>query len=315
MGNLTDNENKVINFIDLVDNQKKAEEEENAFKNTTDYKLRCLDNGQEEAKNICLDKLFANLYKNALPLNDDYKVAHADDLDADISDFMNDRSPKGMVYYIREGIKKGSKIADRMLKGTEDIVNDDYNNKAMNLEDYNADDMVFRMNDDTQKKLDVMNDNLELNDISQVIHDNVKNTAISEIQRAKKEKEDINNLEKELANDINVTTKEAVNNILELRGYTESKTFEPTLFQGIMIGKLNEFTKMQESGRFDGEYTFNTLTEYGLPENDGKSSIEEMAFIESVKEYTKLNILKALKLESFDKYMVSDLANEYAYTK
>ena len=132
---------------------------------------------------------------------------------------------------------------------------------------------------------------------------------------AKKEKEDINNLEKELANDINVTTKEAVDNILELKGYTESKTFEPTLFQGIMIGKLNEFTKMQESGRFDGEYTFNTLTEYGLPENDGKSSIEEMAFIESVKEYTKLNILKALKLESFDKYKVSDLANEYAYTK
>ena len=72
---------------------------------------------------------------------------------------------------------------------------------------------------------------------------------------------------------------------------------------------------MQESGRFDGEYTFNTLTEYDLPENDGKSSIEEMAFIESVKEYTKLNILKALKLESFDKYKVSDLANEYAYIK
>lgn len=116
MGNLTDNENKVINFIDLVDNQKKAEEDENAFKNTSDYKLRCLDNGQEEAKNICLDKLFANLYKNALPLNDDYKVAHADDLDADISDFINDRSPKGMVYYIREGIKRVVKLQIECLK-------------------------------------------------------------------------------------------------------------------------------------------------------------------------------------------------------
>ena len=42
------------------------------------------------------------------------------------------------------------------------------------------------------------------------------------------------------------------------------------------------------------------------------ASPEELAFIESVKEYTALSILKALKLESFDKYRVNDLAQEYA---
>ena len=43
--------------------------------------------------------------------------------------------------------------------------------------------------------------------------------------------------------------------------------------------------------------------------------LEELALIESVKEYTALSVLKALKLESFDKYHVNDLAIEYATEK
>lgn len=318
MDTFANRKNKVLSFIDKVREQEEQEEQDKAFKNSTDYKLKCLDKEQEKAKGVCLDMIFSKIYKDALPLCDDYKVAHGDDLDAEFKDFIHDRCPNGMAYYVREAIKKGSKPVKQIMDKTDEIVNDEYHDKAMNIEGYSADDMVFRMTDDTQKKIDVLNNELNLNDLSQVINDNVKNTAISEIKRAKQEKENIKNLENELTNDMKVTDEAAIDNILELKGYTESKTFEPSLFQGIMIGKLNNYINLTENAKCDiSEYTYNALSDYGFNESteDNKSaSIEELAFIESVKEYTKLSILKALKLESFNKNKINDLANEYAYT-
>ena len=318
METFANRENRVLSFIDKVREDEELEAQDKAFKNSNEYKLRCLDNEQNKAKGVCLDMIFSKIYKDALPLNDDYKVAHGEDLDAEFKDFIHDRCPKGMVYYVREAIKKGSKPAKQIMDKTNEIVDDEYNKKALNIEDYTADDMVFRMTDDTQKKIDILNNELNLNDLSQIINDNVKNTAISEINRAKQEKENIKTLENELVNDMSVTDESTIDEILELKGYTENKTFEPSLFQGIMIGKLNKYIELNEStGMNLSEYTYNTLSDYGFESTNDKSqaaSIEELAFIESVKEYTKLSIIKALKMESFNKNRINDLANEYAYT-
>ena len=46
-----------------------------------------------------------------------------------------------------------------------------------------------------------------------------------------------------------------------------------------------------------------------------ESSVMDHAFIEAVKEYTALTMLKALKLESFTYNDVEKLAEEYAYTE
>lgn len=316
METFADREKRVINFMDEVKATKDQEAQDEAFKKTDDYKLKCLNRNQDDAKGVCLDMVFSKIYKDALPLNNDYKVAHGEDLDAEMKDFIQDRCPKGMAYYVREGIKKGSKPAKKIMDETNKIVEDDYNQKAMNLEDYNADDMVFRMTGDNQKKIDVMNSNLNLDGISDVIRDNVKSSAISEIKRAKEEKDSIKQFESELANDMNVTDESAIDNALELYGFTEKRDFQPTLFQGIMIGKMNQLQKMQESGNLEPEYIYDTLAEYGLPEptTEGThyATIGELAFVESVKEYTKLNILKALKLEKFDINSVNELANNYA---
>ena len=159
-----------------------------------------------------------------------------------------------------------------------------------------------------------MNKDLALDDVTSIIRDNVKSSAISEITRAKKEKQEIQNLENEMTNDMKIKTESAIDDYLELKGVTEKKTFNPTLFQGIMIGKVNELTAMQESGKLQNQPLYNTLVDYGMVNETSESSIEEMAFVESVKELTKINLLSALCLEKYSKQDIEDMANEYAYT-
>ena len=81
-----------------------------------------------------------------------------------------------------------------------------------------------------------------------------------------------------------------------------------------MIGKVNELTAMQESGKLQNQPLYNTLVDYGMVNETSESSIEEMAFVESVKELTKINLLSALCLEKYSKQDIEDMANEYAYT-
>lgn len=313
MENFADREQKVINFMDKVREAKEQEARDQAFQNSTDYKLKCLDREQDNAKGVCLDMIFSSIYKNALPLNDDYKVAHGDDLDAEMKDFINARSPKGMVYYVKEGIRKGSPAAKKIMDATDKIVQDDYNNKAMNVENLSAEDMMFRANDETIKKIDAVSNDMDLPDLSQAIKDNVKMAAMSEIKRAKEEKENIKNLEKQLSQDMSITTQAAIESALELHGITEKKNFNPTLFQGIMIGNVNKYQVLKESGLLKPQCVYGTLDEFGFTESvEATDSVEVIAFIESVKELTKLSIVKALKLERFDPRTITEMANDYA---
>lgn len=314
--NLSTRKENVFNFLDEVRAQKEQENRDREFNNTEDYKLKCLNRNQDEAKGICLDMVFSKIYKDALPLNNDYKVAHGDDLDAEMRDFINCRCPKGMSYYVHEGIKKGSESAKKIMDETDKIVNDDYNKKALNIEDYDANDLTFKADDTIVNKIDVMNKKLNLDDLSETIKDNVKTSAISEIQRAKKAENEAKAVEKELADNINIKTEAQIDEALELRGMNVKKDFEPSLFQGIMIGKLNKLQQMNESGMLKPVCIYNTLEEFGLPEpkTDGVhyATVEEQAFVETVKEYTKLNIIKALKLERFNINDIKNMAYDYA---
>ena len=321
MSTFAESENRVLNFMEAVQEQKVMQEEEDAFQQSTDYKLKTLDKCMDSAKDVCLDTIFAQLYKDAVPLNDEYKTAYADDLDAAFKDFMATRCPKGMEYYVKEGLKKNSPFAKKVLEAVDDLVKKEYNDKAMNIEDVKPEELMFHSTDDTQKKLDIIGQDLNVPEIAQAVKDNVKQTALSEITRAKKEKEDMKNIESELANDVNLDTPEKVQEAMELRGIGQTRDYVPSLFNGIMINKLNKITPMYESCQLQNVYTYGALSDYGKESNVTESgdtefaSPEELAFIEAVKEYTGLSILKALKLESFDKYRVADLAQEYAQAR
>ena len=308
------NENKVLSFIDQIEADRQQKVQDTELTNSMEYKHRCLNKAKDDCKRACLSKIFEKFYRNAIPLNDDYKTSCCEEIKSDIPGFVKSRGHEDLAYYVGEAIKNGSKPMCKMMKSVNSIVEETFKEKEMNIKDYQASDLVFKMDemdDDLSKKIDVVSQDLGLDELSAAISENVKTTAIAEIRRAKREKENAQNLEKELANDINVTSESAIDFALELRGMKDNKVFQPSLFEGIMIGKLEKAYVTVESGASQ-VYLCNALTEYGMPENDSFATPEELAFVESVREYTLLNIAKALKLEEFNISKIKDLAQEYA---
>lgn len=308
------NEERVFNFIDTIEKERQNELADERFKTSDVYKRRIIDSAKEDAANTCLSKIFEKFYIDAVPLNDDYKCAYHDGLCNDVHKFASDRTDgKTLSYYVGEAIKSGSVPAKRIMESVTKIVDEYYADKEANLGDINTeDDLVFKMDDDTEQKLNVINRDLELDDLSQIISDNVRVTAASEIARAKAEKEKIKEVERELSDNLSVNNESAIETELELRGMSKKKFFQPSLFEGIMINKLNNVTAESASST----YLYDTLEMYGMTEStvDKFATPEEIAFTESVREYTLLNIIKSLKLENcFNNLQnIRDLATEYA---
>lgn len=305
------NEGKVLSFIDKIEADRQQKVQDTEFTNSMDYKYKCLNKAKEDCKKQCLSKIFEKFYRCAIPLNDEYKNACCEELKADIPGFVKNRGYDDLVYYVGEAMRKGSKAACRIMESVQAIVDESFKDKELNIADYQASDLVFKMDDNIEKKIDVTTQDLELDDLSKIIADNVKSTAVAEIQRAKREKENAKALEAELANDLSVTNESAIDFALEIRGLKDNKVFQPSLFEGIMIGKLEKASLMAESGA-NTTYLYNALSEYGMGENNSFASPEEIAFVESVREYTLLNISKALKLENFNLGKIRELAHEYA---
>jgi hypothetical protein len=321
--NITDKttgKEKVLNFIDMLKAEQEKKDQMDAFKNSDHYKLRVMDRMKDDAKDKCLNNICGKIYKDAIPLNDEYKRAYCDDLDQAWSEFIAKRCPQGIEYYVKEGLKKGSPFAKKVLEAVNELVNNEYRDMEVNPDKYSPDELVFKSTDDVQKKLDVINSDLGTDELSQAIQDNVKSTVMSEINRAKAEKERISNLERELANDVHVNTPEAVESALEAAGVTEKKFYEPSLFEAINIGMLNTLKPRFESGELQSVYLYDTLADFNyekantedITENANVASLNELAFVEAVKELTALNVIKALKLENFNPINLKDVIYEYA---
>ena len=310
-------DNREIRLLDFMDN---IEDEENNkkinddFKQSDDYKLRMIDKSRDMAKKEYLTDVLTNTYRDAIPLNDEYKVAYKDDIDKCFKDFLNERCPQGVEYYIKEAIKKKSGFAKKVLESVNNVVDRKYDNIALHLEDADEDDVVFNNDKDDQKKVNVVGRELNNDEVSNIVKDNVKQTAVSEIQRAKEEKEKLQAVEDELANDVKMNNPQQVEEAMQLRGLGV-RDYTPSLFNGIMISNMNKFQAKMEAGEELPTHTFEALSDYPMNSNNGNPTIQELAFIETVKDYTKYAILKALRLESFDKYKIGSIAQYYAEKK
>lgn len=290
---LQQRENKMISFIDEVDKYKRSVQAENKWKETPKFKLKEIANRKGKAEDVCFNKIFCKIYKDALPLEDDYKCAHSEELDNEICNFLQQKNDKGISFYMREMIEKSEPVR-RMVESVQNLVNDFYYEAEMDVNTFSVDDSEFDPNSEENiQKINEINSNMEFDEISEVIKNNVKRTTMNEIQRSKDEKEKLDNLEKELTNNPEVTSEAAINRELAKHGYLgEKKVYQPSLFNGIMINKSN-------------------IIKESCPDMDVEHR-QKLAFVESVKEYTKLSILDAFKMEKFTPARVRNLANDYA---
>lgn len=304
---------RLLDFIDNIENEENNKKAEADFKNSDTYKLRMIDKSRDEAKKEYLTQVLSDTYRDAIPLNDEYKVAYKDDIDKCFRDFLNERCPQGVEYYIKEAIKKNSGFAKKVLEAVNNLVDTKYNNIALHLEDADEEDVVFNNDKDDQKKVNVVGKELNTDEVSNIVKDNVKQTAVSEIQRAKEEKEKLQAVEDELANDVKMNTPQKVEEAMALRGLGQGY-YKPSLFNGIMISNMNKIQAKIESGDNCECNVYNALKDYPMTLNESATP-QELAFIESVKEYTGYALVKALKLESFNKYKLDNLAQSYAQRK
>ena len=304
---------RLLDFIDNIENEERNKKAESDFKNSDTYKLRMIDKSRDEAKKEYLTKVLSDTYRDAIPLNDEYKVAYKDDIDKCFRDFLNERCPQGVEYYIKEAIKKNSGFAKKVLEAVNHLVDEKYNKLSLKLEEVTDEDLVFNNDKDEQKKVNVVGRELNTDEVASIVKDNVKQTAVSEIQRAKEEKEKLQAVEDELANDVKMNTPQKVEEAMRLKGLGQGY-YKPSLFNGIMISNMNKIQAKMESGDNCECSTYNALKDYPMTLNESATP-QELAFIESVKEYTGYALVKALKLESFDMYKIDNLAQSYAQRK
>lgn len=304
---------RLLDFIDNVEKEERNKKAESDFKNSDTYKLRMIDKSRDEAKKEYLTKVLSDTYRDAIPLNDEYKVAYKDDIDKCFRDFLNERCPQGVEYYIKEAIKKNSGFAKKVLEAVNHLVDEKYNKLSLKLEEVTDEDLVFNNDKDEQKKVNVVGRELNTDEVASIVKDNVKQTAVSEIQRAKEEKEKLQAVEDELANDVKMNTPQKVEEAMRLKGLGQGY-YKPSLFNGIMISNMNKIQAKMESGDNCEYSTYDALKDYPMTLNESATP-QELAFIESVKEYTGYALVKALKLESFDMYKIDNLAQSYAQRK
>ena len=291
-------EKELFSFISELKKDEQKEKDRAVMKESTTYKLNKIKQVKESAREVCLDTLISKIYKDAIPMDEPTKDLISDDLDAEISDYIRAKQPKGTVYYVKEAIKRGSKPAKEMLEAVDKMLTDHFRETALNIKDVDADDITFDIKDpETEEKLNEISSTMQYDELSDAIKNNVKIAANAEIKRVKDERQKIKDLEEELKSDEDVTNESAINFELQKRGIVKSgtKLYQPSLFEGVMINKSN---LIKESG-------------LDIP----SESVNQMAFVETTKEMTKLFTLKSLMLESFTNDETKKLANRYATMK
>lgn len=287
---------EMIDFIDEVNKTIHNRDVAKELSNTPKAKRNILNGVKSQAKEVCLDKIFNKIYKDALPINPEYKEINNDDLDKEFRGFIQYKAPKGLEYYVRESIKKGNKTGKVLMESVDKLINNIFFETGLNLNDIDVDDIKFdEESPEFNKGITEITDKMGTEEISEIIKDNVKQAALNDITRQKERDDEIKTMVDNLKNDPTVTTEAVLDRKLTLAGITSKRNYTPTLFEGIMVNKTN---LIKESG------------EDILPEDIGKK-----AFTESVKEITKLSVLHSLNFENVSLSESKSLALKYANMK
>lgn len=283
--NLDQRESKLMDYINAKKQETQRVNDMNAINDSPMVKLRKLKSESNKSVSICLDTIMGKLYKDALPMDDPDKNCSDDYARNIIHDYIANRTNgKDSEYYVREAIRRtNSSTLKNMLAEAVRISKDFYNEKAKDIGKINIKDLNFNPNFNTED-MDKITKNLELDEISDIIHDNVQKAVQAEADKAKREDEYQKELEDKLSQDLDVTDAETVEStVSKMSKIYQPTVYQPSLFEAIMLGKAS-------------------ITQ---------ESVGAKVLTEVIHEYTKLNITKALKLESFTISDLKKMANSY----
>lgn len=284
------NENRVLSFIDEVNKEKATIANQNAFMNSPIYKKKQLDDNMVRAKSDCLNYIFADLYKNSLPLEDSYVYANDEKLTNDMKDFINKQTAdRGVECYVREAIKRGNKSLAQIMESVEHFVNTCFREKVSEYKSLDIKDLDWKFDDVKRAELKQISADANLDEVADYIKQNVKSAAEYEKSKIIEKRQEAKEIQEEMEKNNELTSESAIAEYMKMHGKTslEKAIYQPSLFEGVMINKFNHLAS---------------------------ETAEEQAdcYIEAVCEFTMLNVNKAMRFKDYTLSDVQKLAKEYA---
>jgi len=253
----------ILNFIDELNKEKRYDDQVAQFQTTPESKLRRLSNTKEECLNTCLTNVLGKVCQRSLPEVNGI-VPDVTDIDSVVRDYISRRTGgKNAEFYVKEAIKKkpNNTALKSLLESCEQIVKELYLDKSINPNTISSnEEFTFKITPEINDRLEAIVRNNNFDDLAEVIKDNVKDAAIIEVEKAKKEQEERKNLEKELSKDDSITSEAALNDFLKSKGLDKCKIYKPTLFEGVLINKFNTMA-MNESAQIPEEIDMSMYTE------------------------------------------------------
>lgn len=281
---ISSREDKLMGFMSQLEQEVRAQEENEMYERDPVFKHRKLEKCKEKCRKHCINEFFGRLYLNALPLDDDYKECHAEELKEAMAKFID---ANGGEKFISERISETNsgilktilETADQIVMNYENRISEDFDNLTVSDLDYNP-------TEEDNKLIDKISGDLEFDEIQEIIKNRVKDTVTEEIERSRYEEEKKKELQEELANDETITDEVALEAALAERQFNDGKIYQPSLFEAILNNKMGMIT-------------------------ESTSDAMDTAFGNAVAEYTVHATAKALRLNNYDPSYVINLTNQY----
>lgn len=273
-------------FLSNLEERRKSSEATARFRKSKSYIWGQIKNKKEEGARNAAEKVFLSIYNNALPIDANHRVVFESNLNNAIMRHVTESGASDVYDYLQKASKRGS-IPAKTICESANAYMERACEKYYHEEDIDPDEI------DTSKDSDIVTSavvkitsDMNADEVSAAIENNVRATIAREMEISKQEDQKLADLEEQLANDDSVKEEADIDDIMYREGFGNKRIYKPTLFTGIMIGKVNTYT---EEGELDG------------PE------IQKKAFYESVKELTALQTLHTLgcidiNVNNVDKY-------------
>ena len=283
---LDNREALVMDFINARNKEQRAHDSLDKLNNSFDVRCRIAKDEKQKCPGVIIDRILGKIYKDALPFEEPSHNMSDDDADDEIKNFIAQRTNgKNSEYYVREALKKNSnnKLLNKILTESQRLCKEYYSETAKDIATIDIKSLMYNPNDHMDEISDTL-DNLDAEGLSELIANNVKQALDAEAERANREAEYNKSVEDSLTNDTSVTDTEAMESALhKMRPLNFPKVYQPSLMESVLIHMANSHP----------------------------NSSKEEIFAEATKEYTKLSLVKALKLENFNLLSTRALANSY----
>lgn len=285
----------VLNYINNISADEENKAAVDSYKMSDGYINRIANDYADKKKEQCMRNIVGDIYKDALPNNPDIKFTCYDDMD----NFIDDRCPKGIYQYITDSGKCAiSDTAEQCGKAVDEACSDMkktlkrcVKESTMPITESDIEFAKDRADEAIGDDIEKIYSHGNFKELSEAIQSNVADAVKSSVENAKETKRANAAFEKELKNDLTVTTKESVEERLALRRNLTKRSYN--LFEAMYASKSGMI--MNES----------------VDEYSSDLTMNERVMLEAVAEYTKHSVWKALKLGNYDLTTTKSLINDY----